>query len=416
MPIKANIITLDANGKVVLTPLEEGTVYMPGWRWFECRGQLLLAERVDRMGNVMEPEVVNSEGLPTEIDQETGEAFMVLSPGPDKPGAEELHIPAVKHSFRVSSPDGLGLRWWYTAEIAGIQLLGSESWHQIDVDYMIHLEHLATQAELVLAERAEQERRRAAQEAAELEENRMIQLAVVSVTASDLIRFVKCWPHLKCRKPNVNRLEMERVVRRWARSKMLNTFKVVSAAEPFYLHWCDAILEHWRIPVEEEEMPTIPPQDVHLVADFPIAFDIPPAVEMERPIGPESYLGDLAPDNSNDMVFGPPVVVQSGGTEFLAPVPTAVISQVNDGLHHEKKLDIRFGELQLKLLSPRIQASLGLDQDSTVQVISVLRSHADVTPGLINFLGDGFNIDRLTRFIDMHRGVEEEEDASLESA
>lgn len=402
MPIKAQIITLDANGKVVLTPLEAGTIYTPGWRWFEWRGQLWLAKRIDRMGNMMDPEPVSSEGLPTEIDIETGNAFMVLSPGPDKPGAEELQIPAVKHTFRVSSLDeGPGLRWWYTAEIGGIQLLGAESWYQIDVEYALRLEHLATQAELVLAERAEQERRREAQEAAEREENRAIQLAVVSVTASDLIRFVKCWPHLRCRKPNVNRVEMERIVRRWARAKKLNLFKAVAAAEPFYQNWRDELLEQRKISVEE--VPTIPPQDVNLVEDFGIPFQFPGVSVL--PLEPKSYLGDLEPDYSNNMEFGPPVEIDSSARSlFLTPIPTAVVPAVNSPVLG----DLRLQELQLKLVSPRIQESLGLNSESALFVIAVLRANGEITPDLKNSFGENFDIERLIRFVDDHRGEEPE--------
>lgn len=405
MATKAKIITLDSKRKVVLTPLEADTIYTPGWRWFAWRGQLWLAERIDRSGNMMDPVPVNSEGLLIEVEMETGNAFMVLSPGPDKPGAEPLHIPAVPYVFRVSTPnhDGPGIRWGYTAEIAGIHLLGADSWLKIDVEYAQRLEDLATQEELALAERSEQERRREAQEAAEREENRAIQLAVVSVTASDLVRFVKCWPHLMCQKPNVNRVEMERVVRRWARSKKLNTFKVVSAAEPFYQGWRDELLSHRKIPVKKvEEIPTIPPQDVVPEDDFAIAPDSPESVD-SKPIEPESYLGDLAPDTTNDVEFGPPVAVESGGrTGFLDPVPTAVVPAVNPPVLG----DLRIQELQLKLVSPRIQESLGLNSDSALFVISVLRANGEITRDLKKSFGENFDIERLIRFVDDHRGEE----------
>ena len=191
------------------------------------------------------------------------------------------------------------------------------------------------------------------QDTHQLEQQRITQSAVVRATTDELLPFVKCWPHLVCKKRQVQAREMERVVRNWARSKKLNVRLAIAVAEPFYADWREALLVKFRSEdvKEDHEMLTLPPED---------------------PAG------------------------------FLAALPTAVVPTDLPGVH--------ISGLTLTLLQPKILGRLGVSVDEVMHIVSYL-SVNNVLPNSIC----GLSVEKmndLNQIINWNR--EEESDSEEE--
>lgn len=378
--MQAKIVTLDATGEVILTPVLPGVVYMAGWRWLMWNGQLGFSYQINRKGEPQDFVALNTDGLLIEQDAESGKVFMILSHPSSVEGPEPMHIPAQKQQFQISREEGPAVRYWYTASIGDIQLLGAESFLVLDPEYVAREEAaLEMFAQLIAEEAALNERMvqsqiaaeaaRAAEEIGRREEQRRIQVAVVSIDPIDLVPFVRCWPHLHSRKPHVNRMEMERVIRRWARKANFNLMKAVYAAEPYFAKWRLLILanEPAKVPPMQgaEEMLTMPPA------------------------------GDVAPVQPEEA----PVVAEEPTQRFRAPLPTAVFPTPV----HTVEKPIRFEALAVALLDPSWQCMLGIkDQTGALQLLAQLRANDGKVPDSIaEQLGD--NIYLLEDLIDEHR-------------